>query len=457
MFWKRFDSIISLLSTEHGRRISGNASWLIGDKLLKLTTGVWISAWLARYLGPADFGILNYSLALTSLIGSLAGLGLQSIVVRELVREPHSEATILGTSATLQFFGGLLSFTAIGVCGWWLREDDEVARSVILILGSVYLLKPFEFVNYWFESRTASKILVIVQNCVYIVFAFIKILFLYSRSSFFAFVWLIFFEALLTSVVCLAVFDRIGVKVTQLNFAFSRAKQLVRDSWPLMLSSLAIMVYMRIDQLMIGQMLGNNSSGIFGAAVRISEVFYLIPMAIGSSLLPSFLKIQGMSQKMYEDYLQIALDVLTIAALLIAVGTMILAPNIVEMMFGSAYEGTANVLIFHIWAGVFIFQGVISGSWYLSQGILRLTLLFTLIGALVNVTLNLFMIPKFGAVGAAITTVIAQACSALIFESFFSKTRRLFLMKIRALNAFHGALRVRSFVGRNAIPKYQKN
>jgi PST family polysaccharide transporter len=212
-----------------------------------------------------------------------------------------------------------------------------------------------------------------------------------------------------------------------------RAKSLLKDSWPLILSGLAIMVYMRIDQIMLGQMLGDEAVGIYSAAVRISEVWYFVPMAIVASVFPSIIEAKKKSEALYYQRLQWLYDVMVVLALSVAVPMTFLSDWAVSLLFGQAYEQAGAVLAIHIWTAVFVGLSFSSGRWFINEGYTLLALKRNLLGLVVNVILNTYLIPLYGPKGAALATLLSYFMASYASDLFSRKTRMVFLQKTRAL------------------------
>lgn len=415
-------------------KIVDNIGWLFIDKLLRMGVGLFVGVWVARYLGPEQFGLLNFALAFTGLFGAIATLGLQGIVVRDIVRDPECARLTLGTAAVLQLLGGLLSYLLILGAIAYLRPDDALARSIVAILGAMMLLKAGQIAVYWFESQVQSKYTVWVQNGVFLVFALIKFGLILQQAPLIAFVWAMLAEAVVVALILLMVVGWRGPALGSLRVSVARGVTLLRDSWPLILSAIAVTVYMKIDQLMLGQMIGDEAVGIYSAAVRISEVWYFIPMAIVASVFPAILEAKKRSETQYYARLQRLYDLMVIISVSVAVPMTFLATPIVTLLFGDAYSESGPVLAIHIWASVFVFLGVASGKWFLTENRQMLSLQRTALGAIANAGLNLWLIPLYGPVGAAIATVISYTVAALFADLFQSVTRKMFLMKLSALN-----------------------
>lgn len=271
-------------------KILDNIGWLFFDKILRMGVGLLVGVWVARYLGPEKFGILNFAMAFVGLFGTISALGLQEIMVRDLVRNPEESNDILGTGFVLRVLGGIIVFgLVIGVISY-LRPEDNLTKTIVAILGLVQIFHASQVIEYWFESQVQSKFIVWTKNLVFLFIAGFKVSMILIQAPLIAFSWIIFLESVLVSIFSFVVY---GVKTGDLfswKASFVKSKRLLKDSWPLILSGLAVAVYMKIDQIMIGQIIGDEEVGIYSAAVRVSEIWYFIPMVITASVFPAIIE-----------------------------------------------------------------------------------------------------------------------------------------------------------------------
>ena len=293
------DSLQKILPTDLQNRIKQsqglqdiltNTGWLFADKIVRIGIGMLVGIWVARYLGPEQFGILNFASAFVALFGVISTLGLNKIVVRELVKEPEKANSILGTAFILRFLAGMMAFALVVISIIFFQPDDDFLRLIVMTFGFILVFKASEVTTYWFESQVMSKYTVWVENGVFLLMSIIQVILILTQAPLMAFVWVAVASGLLVSIGFLWVYSWQVGGIASWRFDYKHSKTLLKDSWPLLLSGVAIMVYMRIDQIMLGQMLGSEAVGIYSAAVRISEVWYFIPMAIAASVFPSVIK-----------------------------------------------------------------------------------------------------------------------------------------------------------------------
>lgn len=414
-------------------RIVSNTVWLFLDRILRMGAGLIVTIWMARHLGPQQFGLLNYAIAFTALFSAVAGLGLNSIVVRDLVNTPENLNTTLGTAFILQVIGGALALSIALFAIGYMRPNQTTLKLMVGILGFVMLFKATEVVKYWFESQVQSKYTVLVENSVFLIFAILKILLILLHAKLMAFIWILLLEGFATAIGLLLIYKLRGDSFKNWQFRLTKARSLLTESWPLILSSLAVMLYMRIDQIMLGEMLNDEAVGVFSAAVRVSEVWYFIPVAIVSSLFPSIIEAKKHSDTLYYQRLQKLYDMLVIMAVSIALPMTFLSTWLVTLLFGEAYKSAGLILSIHIWASVFVFLGVASNKWFLIENMQTSIFYRSLLGMLINIITNLLLIPIYGAIGAAISTLLTQILATYIFDLFRKQSRPSFWLKTASL------------------------
>jgi len=424
-------------------RIVKNIIWLSIDKVIRLGFGIILSIYLARYLGPEKFGSFNFVLAIIAIFAAPAGLGLKSILVRDIVREPDHVNVTLGSAAQLLFLSGILAYTTATACIILLRPDASTMLLLILIMGIGLIMKPSEICMYWFEAQILSKYVLWIQSIIFLFCAATQLVLIASNSDI---VWIacaLAAEASIVSILLLCLLDRRAIKLNKLRFSFARSKELLKESWPLMLAGLAVILYMKIDQIMIGQMTNDKELGLYSAAVRISEVWYFIPMFIVASIFPSMIKQKLRNHPNYMENIQLLFDILACLALLICIPIIIYADIIIVRLFGVDYAQAGIVLSIHSCASIFVFMGVASSQWLIAENLQILSLQRTLSGAVINIFANMLLIPNFGLIGAAFATLISYAFAAFFFDLLQKETRVIFFMKVKSLNILFAVYRIR--------------
>lgn len=398
-------------------KILGNAGWLVFDRLMRMGVGVVVSVWIARTLGPSDFGALNWMLAMGGLFFATTGMGLNEILVRELVRDPDAADELLGTGFAMQVAGGLAGMmTMIGVV-LVLRPGDGDALMLALAVAPTLVVQSSDVVRYFYEARFESRYTVWVANGAFLIVTLARVAMLLAGAPMIAFAILTTAEMAMAAVGMFAIYvsqgARQGWALRRWRVRWQRAKTLFQASWPLMLSGAAVLINMKIDQVMLGEMTDDAAVGIFTAAVRISELWYFLPLVIMASAFPAVVAVHGKDpvaealqwRRMYALLLWLGIAAGIVATLLSDWG--------VTLLYGDDYAGAGPVLAAHIWGGVSVCIGLVWSKWMLLEGRQVLILYNQLLGAALNVGFNLWLIPLMGVMGAAIATLLSYSVSML--------------------------------------------
>lgn len=422
----------NVLAHQGFRRYFANTSWMFAEQILRMVAALVVGIWVARYLGPEQFGVFSYAIAFASIFSSIAKLGLDGIVVRDLVREPDQRDLYLGTAFWLKLGGALVMLGAVALT-MQLTTNNRTENLYIFIIASGTIFQSFEVVDFYFQSRILSKFVSICKLMQLIISSLLKLYFMFTGADLICFVLVAMADQFTLALALYFAYRYQKLGRFYGRFDIRIAKQLLKDSWPLIFSSLIIMIYMRIDQIMIKEMLGEREVGLYSAAVRLSEVWYFIPIIISSSLFPSIVNAKKISEKLYYTRLQRLYTLMVLLAIAIALPMTFLSDWLVTLLYGEAYSKAGQVLMIQIWAGVFVFLGVASSKWFISEELQKYLTINTIAGAIANILLNFLLIPRYGIYGAAIATVISQALASYFMNLMFQKTRSNFFRLTRAV------------------------
>jgi len=415
------------------RKVIANTTWLFADKILQLGLGLLVGLWVARYLQPERFGLLNYAIATAGLFTPIASLGLGSIVIRDLSRNSSNKEEILGTVFVLKNIGGLIALLLTVGTVILLNPTEPYTQLLVGIAALVTLFQPFEAIDFWFRSQVQSKYTVLSANVAYLIVSTIKIILINMRASLIAFSWAIAIESALKALGLAIVYQANGNQILKWRFSRKLALELLQQSWPMILSDFMIFIYMQIDQIMMKQLSSVEELGLYAAAVKVSGLWYFIPMAIVSSVFPSIVKAKDISETLYKDRLQKLLYLMSLISYAVAIPVMLFAEPIVTILYGKNYLGAAPSLAVLIWAGLFVCLGVTRSTWLITEGLLNFSAATTAVGAVVNIILNFVLIPRYGGLGAGIATLIAQIAAAYLAHAFYPQTRKMFWMQTKAI------------------------
>jgi O-antigen/teichoic acid export membrane protein len=409
-----------------------NTSWLLGGNILRMIVGLFIGVWVARYLGPDRFGLLSYSSAFVGLFSAFATLGLDSIVIRALVVDESKRDVLLGTAFWLKVVGSLIVVLLLYIAVHF-TNNSSFENMLIFIIAGGTVLQSFNVIDFYFQSKVLSKYVVYANTISLFISSALKIFLILTKAPLIDFVWLILLDIFISTIGFIFFYYNQGLSLINWKFQKKVAMQLLKDSWPLILSGLVISIYMRIDQVMIKEMIGSDAVGQYSAAIRISEVWYFIPMTIVSSLFPAIINAKKQSEVLYYERMQKLYDLMAWMAIAIALPMTFLSDWIIHLLYGDAYTEAGKILMTHIWAGVFVFLGVASSKWFVAENMQIYSFYRTLAGAIINIVLNYVLIPIYGIYGAALATLISQAIASYIFNATNKKLKYTFLLQTNAI------------------------
>lgn len=428
-----------LLPAQLRRRLDGrpnliamieNSGWLIFDKFVRMLLGLAVSVWVARYLGPAQFGELAYALAYIALFQAVATLGLDGIVVRDIARDKSAAGTVLGTAFSLRLAAGILCW--LSAVGSMALINGLNSRSVMLVAlaGGALVFQAADTVDLWFQSQSQSRRTVLPKLAAYLVSNGIKVLLILGQAPIWTFAAVIGLEALIAAFGMIYSY-RIYPCQQHWDSVSRMGGQLLKEGWPFILSGMSIMVYMRIDQIMIKEMLGEHELGIYAAILPIATVWQFIPMTLASSLAPFVARKKAEGEAGYWQMLEMIFQCFALLGWIVCIPIILLSPNLVSVLFGGRYISGAGILAIYVLTNLFINMAIAQGLWMLNEHRSRLWLYKTFLGSAISVAGNLLLIPYLGLTGAASVAVFSQFFAGVLTNLFFAP--RIFRLQISSI------------------------
>lgn len=395
-----------ILSHEGFRRYFSNTGWMFGGQMFSLLVAFFIGAWLARYLGPENYGVLSYSIAFVGLFGFIATLGVDSILNRELVKFPEKRDELLGTAYRLKLIGGLIAFL-LAVIGAAIFSTSPLIKLLIVLFSFSYILQSVNVISIFFQAEVKSKNNVKALLVATLISSVLKVIVILLNQGVIWIMVIYTLDLLWQGIGFIRAYNRYGLKIKNWKFNINLAKEILSNSWPIMLASAASFIYIRIDQVMIGSMLGNREVGIYAAAVKLVEVWYFIPIIICSSLFPAIINAKKSGLEMYKKRIKDFYILMTVIPIIIIIPVFIFAKPIILILFGSNYLGSVGILKIYIWSSLGLFLGTAVSQYLMSENLVKVIFRLNLLAMFINIVLNLIFIPIFGLTGAAWATLIA--------------------------------------------------
>ena len=333
--------------------------------------------------------------------------------MRELVKENKRDA-LLGTAFRLKLIGALLVLIALAFAVK-LSHQDTITTLLIFIVASATVFQSFNIIDFYFQANVLSKYTVYANIISLFISSLIKVWLILNNAPLIAFAAVVLFDSMILMLGYVYFFQRHSkLNIKNLKFNKSTALNLLKDSWPLILSGFVVSIYMKIDQIMIKEMLNSEAVGQYAAAVRLSEAWYFIPMVIASSLFPAIINAKKHSEKLYYERLQKLYDLMVWIAIAIALPMTFLSDWVVNLLYGEQYNQAGSVLMIHIWAGIAVSFGIVWSKWILIENKQKITIVFHVLSMFLNIIYNLYFIPTQGIVGAGIATAFASLTAQFV-------------------------------------------
>ncbi|WP_145981758.1 flippase [Vibrio algivorus] len=405
--------------------------WLLFEKVFVLGASFLVTALLARHLLPSAFGQYNYLISIVTLLGPFTAFGLNSIITRELLNRKQDTVTILGSSLSIRLTISLILIGTMYLASSVFIDPNFQTEFLLLLFANFFT--SFGVFEFWVNAEMLNQLAAKIRTVIRLTFSAIKLVGIYldNNLDFFIIVFALELATLSLSMYFIYLVKRKSRE--SLKFCKTESTRLIKQSWMLLLSGIAAVVYLKIDQIMLGYLVNDSAVGIYSVAARLSEVWYFVPVAIVTSYFPSLLNNKNLSKISYQNSLQKLCDLLFGLAFILALVITLFSNSIVNIAFGSNYADSSSVLVVHIWAGVFIFMRALVSKWILVENLLKFSFITQFAGAVINVAINWILIPLYGPVGAALATLISYACASFFVFLAFKQTRPIAIIMINSM------------------------
>lgn len=421
------ENILSKLKTEGFRRYFKNTSWMFFGRVFTLIFSFFIGVYVARYLEPANYGILNYVMSFVLIFSFIPSFGIDAILGKELVKHPEKKDQYLGTGFIIKIVSGIFSIIVISVVSLIVNKDVNL-NLLVFVFSLTYVFQAFNVIETWFSSQVRSKNGVLAQMFATICCSVLKLVFVILHFNIYWILTAFMLESFFLAIGLAYAFKKNKHAFSGWKFDKSFFVYLLKVSWPLMLSALSGVIFLRIDQVMLKFYLGAESVGLYSAAAKLSEVMYFVPGLLVASLFPAIVNAKTVSNSLFENRLKKLYLMMFAISFLISVVIYLVSDYLILALFGQAYVQSSAVLKIYIWSLIPIFLGNVVNYYLIVENYTKIALFISAGSAIINVLLNLFLIPHYGMIGAAWATFYA-ALSMVIFPVFFKKTRKqLYLM-----------------------------
>lgn len=410
-----------------------NILWLVGERVGRAAVTAVVLGVVARYLEPAGFGRLNFALAVVTIVGALATLGLEGLVVSELIRRPAQSGAVLGTAFRLRFAAGLATSALLSLVAWLWPWGAPADAWLVVIVSTLLLFQPADVVDLWFQRHLDSRRTVLVRLAALLAGGALKLGLVAGGAPLSAFAWAQVADVALVALGLAWAWRRSPHESGPWAWDAAIAREFWRRGAPLAVSALGVAFAMRTDQLLVRQWLGVADAGVYFAASRLTEVALFVGGTMTLSLFPALSASHAKSPADYMEKLQAMFDALSALGWVVALGCTLLGPLVVRLLYGPAYAAAAPILAVQGWACLFALSAGARWQFILLSAptILNLAAALLHIGVLVGVAA--WLIPARGGFGAALAWLAAVVASGFLTSFLFPALRSCAPLQVRGL------------------------
>lgn len=404
------------------RRYFKNTGWMFFGQGINLAAGFFVGAYIARYLGPSNFGLMNYVISFATIFSFLSGYGIDTIIKREFVAYPEKKEELIGTSFWLKLISSFAALVIINIASLLLNTGNEI-KLLTFVFSFTYIFTSFNIITIYFQSQVIAKKSIKVQIVTAFISIIVKLLFIYLNLSLVWFIAIYVIDAINLAIGLVLAYKKTYKKSFKPIFVSSLAKSIFINSLPVTITYIFLMIYLKIDQIILKIMTGETVLGFYSAAVKISEIWYFIPALICTSLFPAIINAKKTDKKTYLKRLKNLYYLMFFLALAISIPIYFSSGLIIKILFGTAYLPAIGILKIYIWSSIPLFLITATTQYLISENYTKIYLYISIIGAVSNIILNIILIKLYGANGAAIATLISYSL-ILLSMLFFRKIRR---------------------------------
>jgi len=402
-----------------------------------MAVGLFVGIWVARYLGPEQFGLFSYAQSFVFLFTAFATLGLDGIIVRELVKDQSKRDVLLGTAFRLKLIGAIFILPILAVVTQ-LTSNDSYTNLLIFIIASATIFQSCNVIDFYYQSRVLSKYVALTNAVSLALSSIFKIALVLYEAPLIAFAIMTLFDVAVLAIGLVYFYKRANhLKLSNWSFEWQVAKNLLKDSWPLIFSGLVLMIQARIDQVMLKEMVSSTEVGFYSIAMRLIEAFAFVPMVLKSSLYPSLQDAKNNSVELYQSRMLNFYRLNFLVFLIVAVPIALFSEQLVVLLFGIEYQPAGILLSLMAIRLFFANMGVARSAYILTENLMRFSMITMLLGTITNILLNYLWIEEYGGKGAVVASLVSFFVTIFLIDLIFLKTRKNVMLQVKGIFTFY--------------------
>lgn len=423
-FIKKIKFLVGRLTSHKGvMKYTSNTTWLFTEQFLRVVSNLLIGIYVVRHLGPEEFGILSYVLAFVGIFAWISKLGLEEVMVRELVVRPDRQLRYLGTGFWLKCMAGFVNLGVIAAI-LPLMDNEPIVNFYILLMATAVISDSFIVIESFFHSQVKAKVISICRIIQLSLSGILKLYFIITGADLFYFVLVHVIDLVsLAAFLVIAYFYNNNPSFFG-YFSKKYALALLKSSWPLLATTVMVMIYFKVDQLLIKWLINEAEVGIYASASRLVEAYYVVPIVVTASLYPAIIKARELGEKVFLERMQYLVDALLWIAIFVSALVTVLADFIIVLLYGETFRPAGILFAIKIWTAVIFSFGMVWSKWMYSEKRFKVNIVFQAYIFICNIALNLWLIPIYGAKGAAIASLFAISSSYVVLPLLMPSQRK---------------------------------
>lgn len=409
------------------KTIVSNVFWSVGGKIVSMLSALFIGILVARYLGPENYGVMNYVVSYVTIFSVFANFGMDNIEIRELSKHSDHRDTILGTCYCLRIFFAILAYLGI-IVSLFLYKTDRFTTLMILSYGLTLFTGTGNILRNYFTSIIQNKYIVKSEIFRTLISAGVKILLLWMKAPLEYFIYAQIFDTVyVVSGYYICYKSSVG-SIRLWKFDKTIVRFILKESFPLVLSGAAVIIYQRIDQVMIGNMLDKTEVGYFATAGKFVDLIVFLPTVLVQTITPMLIREKEYHPKIYEIRKKTFVSIITWTAIIMSSIVSILAYWLIIYTYGVKYSPAIPVLQIMAFKAVGMALSSSGGQIIIMEHIQKWAFIRNIMGCILCIILNYLLIPRYGIIGSAIVTIITvlfTGCFANVFIPCYHNIMRI--------------------------------
>jgi len=426
------ESIMIKIRTEGFQKYFQNTGWPLVAQIINIIVTFFVSTYTIRYLGPGLFGTISFSLSFMGMFSFFGSLIVDGIIYREMIKTPDASNKILGTGFFVKLFCSILTVALVSLIVSFVQKGDPTAIMVTIIIALSLIFQPISIISFYFQSRAMNKIGSIVSISVLLLLSGIKIYFIINGFGLYWFALIFLLEPVFYGLGYLFFYYKFKGRVSNWFFDIELAKQMIGDSWPLLISIIFASISGRIDQVFLGKIVDTHSVGLYATMVKLSEAWFFLPGIIAGSLFPAIMNAKAVSEDLFKKRLIKLYSLIIWVAISATLTLFFLSSFFINLLFGSEFLVIVGPMKIYVFCGIAVALSMVINQWLLIENLTKIALFCSIVGGVSNVILNLYLIPHYGIIGAVTASLISYFLPIFTIL-FFKKTRGHWLIILNGL------------------------